>query len=412
MKKLIVPITMFLFYSLLSCSKTGPVPTITIPPIVADTLPYEWKVPQSTDGFVNGTIDPIIYNDNVLISARKNFDNETLRMFDGKDGTLIWEWNDYISGSGNIATGHAIPTKGNQVFINANFREIYALNMDNGQLDWSHQEETARNNSIRISLVNDHIYYNLGQSGDDPSPFDSISHLVRTSIEGFNQWDTVYTEIEGGDKIQRFILPQGYINDKGEEIITFIYDRADLNATLGETYLLAYNLTQDTLVYKTGSWDRLASVRLPLIKDSKVFIPLKRTFSCFNIETGDLIWKKEFDGGLDNLISSRSIIYENMVIVKMTNDDLYAWDINTGNEIWHIPDAGIVASPLKIHDGFLYYVGDKLRAIDVIAGEIIWSYESPFTNHFDGHGVAINPDLDYLYATDGLYLYGIPLLNR
>lgn len=394
----------------MSCEKVQSIPP-EFPEEVMDTIPYIWKVPYSSIARAEGSIDPVIYDNKVLISDRRIFEYEILKMFDGLTGELLWEWNDYISGSGNISNGIDLPVKENQLFFTANFREIYALNLENGQVDWKYLEEESTNSYPRISLFNDYLYYNVGQVGPDPSPFDSIIHLVRTPVDGFTQWDTVYTEIEGGDKLPRFIHPQGYKNDKGEEIIVFVYDLADINATLGEAYFLAYNLTQDTLVYRTGSWDRLASVRLPLIHEDRAFIALQRTFNCFDLATGELIWKQEFDGGINNLITAEYEVYEGTVIVKMSNNDLYAFKISDGSIVWHIPNAGIVASRLKIYDGIVYYVGDKLRAVKASTGEVIWAYDSSFAPHFDGHGVGINPDLGYLYTTDGVYLYAIPLIE-
>ena len=49
-----------MFYSLFSCSKTNEIPPQP-PIIVADTMPYTWKVPQAADGFVDGSISPVIY---------------------------------------------------------------------------------------------------------------------------------------------------------------------------------------------------------------------------------------------------------------------------------------------------------------------------------------------------------------
>ena len=201
-------------------------------------------------------------------------------------------------------------------------------------------------------------------------------------------------------------------------IIIFIFDNAhSQNFDLGTASLISYNVTQDTLIYETESFDKLGSILLPQIHNNKVYVAFAFNLYCFDLYTGKPIWHKDFPGGEEHLATARFTLHDDMLILKMPNNGLYALNANSGGTIWFNEKGGFNPSSLITHKNHVYYTGGrKLYAVNLDNGEVVWEYEPTprlkdnINASFD-NGVAIDEDLGFLYVADGVYLYAVKLIE-
>ena len=106
---------------------------------------------------------------------------------------------------------------------------------------------------------------------------------------------------------------------------------------------------------------------------------------------------------------------ENKLFVNPDGRDMYALDPDNGAIIWHKTgmEAPAAASHTLYYEGKLYSNGitdvvSKLHCIDPSTGKTLWTMRSPNLDKFstvgytnlDG-GMSIDPELGYLYITDG-----------
>jgi len=397
----------------MSCSKPTDMMPINQNPNEnqADTLAYRWKLLLTEDSLVKASMEPRVFGNNVLFSEHDIFVSEPIKMFDGNTGELVWKWEDYFDQSQDLTSYNGFQIKGDNAYLCASFRELYSIDLNTGQTNWSYKEDSDGAGPY-FRIVNDYLYYEIGQEPDRPTPFDSIVHLVRTPLGGVT-WDTIFTVVEGGSTIPRLLMPDVHFNANGDEIATFIYDRSDIDATAGEVYLISINVTQDTVIYQTGSWDGLGAIYPPVIDGDKLYVASAKRFFCFDLVTGIPIWQMDFEGGTDHMLSGRYLVIDDKVILKDTAKDLYALDKESGTVIWHNPNAGSVPSDIVYHNEYLYYTsGDgHLYAFEEETGETIWKERSPHENgDFSLTGVAINEDLGLLYTSDKFYVYAFEVL--
>jgi outer membrane protein assembly factor BamB len=101
-------------------------------------------------------------------------------------------------------------------------------------------------------------------------------------------------------------------------------------------------------------------------------------FFAFNLDTGELVWKKSVDGK----IKSTSAVVQGRVYFSTWGASLYSLDCVTGEVVWKAP-LGLKSqsSPTYVPDLDLFVVGSgengagKIFGIDRVSGEILWNLD-------------------------------------
>ena len=146
-----------------------------------------------------------------------------------------------------------------------------------------------------------------------------------------------------------------------------------------------YNLTQQEWVY-TGksitSNSLFGAGSLTLSKDkNKVYLQSSKKLFCYEVLTGEKVWEQSFSEGFSDII-----VIDNKVIANCEDRHLYAFDSNTGRQLWKERSSG-TSSPLAYLNGVVYFTGGGdglLHAIDVEIGKHLWRLRSPDLEVNDG----------------------------
>ncbi|MCK5132502.1 MAG: PQQ-binding-like beta-propeller repeat protein [Candidatus Sabulitectum sp.] len=105
---------------------------------------------------------------------------------------------------------------------------------------------------------------------------------------------------------------------------------------------------------------------------SNIYSSNTSTLYSLDTETGAVNWSSTVSGYVGSCLT----VWNDMVFMPTWYGPLYAFDINTGAEIWQNNDSpgGYWDSSPVIVEGFLYILGDdsKARALDPLSGASVW----------------------------------------
>lgn len=131
----------------------------------------------------------------------------------------------------------------------------------------------------------------------------------------------------------------------------------------------------------------------PTVSKDLVFVGTDKGLHAINKDTGRIKWEKSIGE-----ISSKPIITNDLVIASCSNGNLYAFDIDSGEQKWtHRFDDVVYISDVQ-RDKIYIGSGDACYAFDIADRELIWKYGT------DGKITAsprINDDTVYFGSWDG-----------
>ncbi len=149
---------------------------------------------------------------------------------------------------------------------------------------------------------------------------------------------------------------------------------------------------------------------------SNIFNPARSVLYSLDSETGAVNWNVTVPGRVASCLT----VWNGMVFMPTFQGPLYAFDINTGAEIWQNTDApGYWDSSPVIAEDYLYILGDDsyARAIDPLTGVTVWStpitpgtYLSA-TPAFHDDRLYFGDQVDQFHcleAGDGTFVWSVP----
>jgi outer membrane protein assembly factor BamB len=405
------------------CNKEIPPAPIPIPPTpcmygLCDTskLNLVWQVPLSRDTAEWGSIEPVMYKDNVVFSKRMLYDgDDTLKMFDAKMGKLQWEWNDYLSkGTGNALNG--MYHLNGKLFVNT-FEEVHCINAENGKSVWTSEAPDRRGHPF-FKMIGEDIYH-IHEKKVNKAMVSStlVKHNINTGA-----WTSVFKQDSVGKYEVGLETPSKWISPEGHEILIFqarFVDFSFSNKSPNLIDVVAYD-TQDKKEYfrfkNIDSLNMSGSTKTAFILNNKAYMPLQNRIVCIDLISKNILWYKKMNPGVGFSSGNPFMFVENKFFVKPDDRVLYQLNPDTGEEIWVDKDNGSGCSDMVYHQGLLYYTcsgNGKIYAVEVATGKKIWAEPSPnkFPNSMNGNrrrsnanigfgGVAIDSTLGYLYTSD------------
>lgn len=399
---------------LFSCEGKNSTNQIIVNPTIenTDTLKYLWRMPINDRGYTDISIEPLIFGDNILVSDHIVFEDETIRMYSTKDKNQVWEWHDYFSEFGELGSNRKDHVRWNDwIIINANATEKHAIDLNTGETMWQTKVESGFGNS-KIGIFEDHVYYQHESGG----VADSLIHLVRADA-ATGIADTIFTKQKPKGFLQTFNIPTGYRNEKGEEVLFFVYYHSNIEKGPASTeiYLIGYNVDTQTTLFEKGSLDIGASVNCAVVYENKVYLGTKNNYYCIDAISGEIVWHREMSQRESSMFSAW-VVAKGKMIIKTDIETMYALDTDTGVTIWKV-DTGESCSDLSYHNGVVYFgcrINGEIHAIDIETGEDYWGYKPP-SNDFQYATFLVTPGIDkeneLVYLCDRYYLYCVEAIK-
>jgi outer membrane protein assembly factor BamB len=372
---------------------------------------FVWEEPIAVDSSQCFFDHPKIYNNQLIYIRSFCGANQVLNSRNKNSGIKNWSWSDpqYI-GDGNYFTATGAMAVTENSIILGRERDLYRLNITNGQTGWSIHYPEGWGSNPNISTINGILY----QSENKQITNRTESYLLAIPEDEFNNRDTVFSIKEPDGYRPNIFPPSGWKNEKDETVLVFQNRQWNFDAVDGKIDLYAYNVTADSIYWVIDDLvpDGNSNVRPPLIEGNRVFFLGGRTLFCIDVETGAILWDRQFNNGASGLLTSNVILAEGKLIVNPDDRTLYALDPETGATLWSDDDSGSNCSNMVAHDGIVYFTSagrDRLYAVDIHTGEHYWEERSPHRRDFPNaqfvfQGVAVDPETGYVYTSDKYFI--------
>jgi outer membrane protein assembly factor BamB len=369
-----------------------------------DTL---WSLPLGNDLLK----DIILDEDNIYLNMLTSNSFKVLSI--SKKGEFMWE---YSNRSMEVTSSLFLSIQ-NKRIIGKDYNRIYSLNPVTGQEDLSTIIDLAPPGSAFGYLI-DNEYYTSLRLRDE-----SEAYLVKSNVDDLQNWEIVYTltrdQVDGSrpniESINKWSHPE-----TGDEILIFQH-RMSFPKRID---LVAYNMTADSIYWWHKDIDPEGDSNIDQINisDGKAYYMGHSTVSCYDVESGALIWSHYYPM---NSADDRGFILGDMVFTEDKNtmvviyhEGMMALNTQTGQELWHkTDDLWNVGSQLNIYKDIVFFThpGDgefysnTLWAIDAHSGEELWR-KSSFDYNVGGFmgPVAIDQEKGVVY-TYGARLYAIQI---
>ncbi|MBN8684278.1 MAG: PQQ-binding-like beta-propeller repeat protein [Chitinophagales bacterium] len=395
----------------------NPEPPSPPPPTDVSPLKILWQKPltQDTMNGIYGSARFVTPGGDILYTTDFTLPSAKVVLLNGIDGSKKWEYQAFAEA---LLEQHVFQISDHILIHNWRYDDILT---PNGQLLWKNKVEEPGGGMPRANVIGDN-FYTVHFSG--PLPYCTSMSIVRSHYAQLS-WDTLVTiQTENDGFYVNLEPPTLWMNPQGDSVL-IIRDggvRASGGANNGKNRasLYAFNLRtrQFDWVQKNIDAGGAVSIAQPLIEGDKMYINGVRTLHCFDLNTGNTIWQKEFP---EAIMDGNITVYKNTLMVPSTQIGMWGVDKQTGSILWYNKDVDGNVLLVVQFDGIVYCTSTgyaRLYAVNAETGATIWKENSPNRNSrhpnasFAFAGIAIDTVNRKLYTADKYYLMFIALPEK
>lgn len=352
----------------LACQSFACQPPPTQPPVVIDTTPQPlWSVSRASGGIAYGWFPQFIHN-GTLITYKEQQSSAIIAAINVNTGQEIWSWSDLFN-------QHEAKTEDVHIFENIMVwrarGRVYAINLLTGQTVWKQNIVTnAGFNTDGVAGMGNRFLIH----GWDPIYFSGFTRTgnITTGPVLTPNARTLHAATAVFLNTQPNFLPQAEINDT----LAVLPYQTPTGETAG--FITLWNLTKNQEIYtKTIPGDTSGVFsRAPLIHNGRILFPAGAFVLCFDLKTGNEIWRRPFSSVL---YPSGLTIVGNKIFCNNNNGSSYALDLETGRILWQTRTRGGCSTPFHLN-GVVYFTSvanGKLYGLDAENGKILMEIDDP-----------------------------------
>ncbi len=343
-----------------------------------------------------------------------------VQAWDIESGTKVWGWDDPTA---SLLDGSSIAALGvgdNQIVLGG-WSDVIILSNEDGNTLWQTDVRPAGDGNPRLWVENEFIFHTHQESTSN-NDYEN-EHLVVSSVQT-PAWDTllIISKTANNGYLPSIESTKLWRHPNRDQIILFQNRQWNFSIGDGKIDLYAYNWSADSILWRIDDVapSGNSSVSTILTEGGRLFFLGAHTVSCINAANGDLIWQWQTPGtNGEHFLDRDNIVYvENKIIVKPSNDNLYALNPDNGQVIWKNEEGGSSPTGLTHYNGKVYYTGidwgqGKIFAHDITTGLKVWEFTTPndelSDNYFSSAGIQIDPTSGRLYTADNYYVMCIQL---
>ncbi|MFO8087675.1 MAG: PQQ-binding-like beta-propeller repeat protein [Bacteroidales bacterium] len=214
-----------------------------------------------------------------------------------------------------------------------------------------------------------------------------------------------------------FYPPSATTLSNGDTLLVF--SKQENNGS--KTYTYAFNMTADSLIWKTEHVSGRPPANEGIIADGYYIFQGYEMISCFDIQTGDILWSDEPVANInDNLTGRKNLYFGGKLLVNNEYGELFCYDVSSGAILWENKESMLYPDMPEImsyyEDRIYLYAGynsslpekerNALRCISANTGEVLWTTNGPEEARF-GQGLNIDRSSGYLYITNSISAFCI-----
>jgi outer membrane protein assembly factor BamB len=300
---------------------------------------------------------PVQELSNGILFAGIREPNNVLYLIDKGDGSIKWEWSDWILPRESVLLEGFYLFQNTLLFQNGS--KTYAVDIQTGKTLWRIQHKS---DARLVTGIGDTFFFtpqaiNIAQG--------SIQNAAYRELFSIEEPTGYRTSIK---------TPVPFLAQNGDTLLLTTRGGIQLmNSFSAPTYLMLYNLTKRQLLY--DSVQKTNSVGgLPQIVGTKVYMDIGRSLQCNDIYTGKLLWKKDFES---SFIVSGLTVSDGKVFAGCEDTNFYCLDAETGNTLWQLNGVAGGSHKPFVMNGVVYFTRTYLYAVDIQNGQVLWKRECP-----------------------------------
>ncbi len=398
-----------------------------------DTSKFDiiWQHPISKDTAQNASMFPLLFNgQKVLFSKTEILEgDDTLKMYDAKTGTKLWEWSDYYVNNRANQLSKIVFKKDGKIFCNS-WRQVFCIDENTGKTIWRTRiEDKTLDGHPRMTLIGDYLYHIESKPKD---LWNESSTLIRKHINNSsNNWESVFTQKETPDGFApRIELPIEWIKPNGDTVLLFQCRYIQRQTTQNRIDFIAFNRTKKALEFRLDNIEYpygVGSLKPHAVYNNNCYFFGINTVYAIDLITQKIIWTKKFPQVENFSYEFPSFLVGDKLLIKPESRFLYLLDPNTGAELSRIGGHGSNSRTFALYNNLIHYSGfdsdgDKIYAFNPTDGKVVWAEGTPnkFRNKFNGNrrfpnailsdgGVEIDPATGYFYTSDYYFVMCLKL---
>jgi len=381
-------------------------------------LDIVWNKYFYSDSSLTSFNTPQFTNDYIIVCTYLNHGQELgAKVFNKTTGEPHQSWlHDPIHTTHQDALYNGVVCgPNNDVFTMTDRTKLIAMDINSGQVKWTHNYLPVNCLSV-CSKLGDDIIQTFGTWNNS----DRWSSIGRFNYENGNML-TLLT-IHANDEYDFNInAPSVYVSFSQDTILYFSTSCVNYYTLDERIDAYAYNMSKGTMLWKVADISEnvfAMSKYPPLIAEKKVIFHTGTSMHCFDLETGELVWERTYAQGTESFNQNPFVYYQGKIFVQSgAKVPIRAFEMSTGKLIWESHEAiEIIGGGFDIYKGNLYftasYVIDNganmaygLCCVNTAGGKLMWKDRGV------GAGIAIDHNTGYLYGTGANNVLCIDLNN-
>jgi hypothetical protein len=371
-----------------------------------------WQVRVDSSTQVAAGREPLLWEDKVLWSNALSGKGFEIILSDGKSGSEIWRWQDFIKYP-DLPFHNYHFVSGDYYGIN-NIQETHVINLRNGLTVWSYFD---RNAGAYISEAGGYLF---GKQND--RDFRPVSCSLRKTALASLEWETVLQLSAAGDSgfSPAIFGPALWINPAGDSILLFQNRSWNFQTGAGKVDLCAFDMSNDSMLFLLPDIEpsQNSNVLPPIVDGDRAYLTGQKNLHCIDLINQKVLWQKGFPGPGHHLMLSNLIIDGDILVVKPDNDLIYGFNKSSGELIWSTAQAGSSPSHMKLSEGVVWYVSEangRVYGVNTEDGRLQHKIRSPNEGRpdcpaaaFHG-GLAVNSKLGQIYVHDHHFFMAIKM---
>lgn len=406
--------TIIIITSLLwACDNSIPMPPdqVTSEPLQDTIFELIWATRMDFENEIVSLADGVFYKDWYIRTGDKDFPAQ-IRAFNKKTGDKDWEY--FYEGDDNTNVDHTYVLDNMLICVTA--KRVFGFNLDDTDVAWEVNIRSLDIHPGRGIIAANNMFYLDGV-------YKFRTDLHEQHLVEFNVLTGDYRILYSAAKNNvgtPGISPPAYYNSGNVELIIFNeYPNSIVPPLEAKQNLVALNLTTKEVVWRmTDITDFLSSNSLhpPIIYNNKVITGGDWSLYAFDVDTGEKLWRHEFDYPWVNWRSTNHLIYDEKLYVNSSQDDVTCLNPETGELIWNNPKGGSQCS-----DNMVYYEKEDLLVfaswsygsvmiLDAFTGETLHR-EHRYDNSQYNNDVVYDKELDMFFTSTFKHAIGFKV-NR
>jgi len=331
-------ISIFITSLFWACDNSVPIPPKPqIPQVVEQETIFEmvWATRMDIENEILNQANGVSYKDLYIRTGDLDFP-ANIRTFNKLTGDKDWEYIYDGDDNSNVDRTHLF----RNILICVTAKRVFGFNLDTKTVAWEVNLGAMNIRPARGTIASNNRFYL--DADYDFKHDEHTQHLMEFNVSN-GDYRIVYS-VSKDDFGYPSISPPVSYSKGGNEFIIF-NEYPNLSAPPGETTqnLIAMNLSTGEIVWKINDMtDFLASNTLhpPIIYKNKIITGGDWSIYAFDINTGEKLWRYEFDYPSAIWHRTNHLIYEDRLYVNNSQEDVTCLNLETGALIWNNPKGG------------------------------------------------------------------------